>query len=108
MMAAHEAMDYIENGNINNSVNFGKASLPPRGRARLCIFHKNIPDMIAHITASVSARGINIENMVNTSLDGFSVAYTMLELGSDPDQALCDKISANDGMIRLRVIPSKK
>ena len=108
MMAAHEAMDYIENGNINNSVNFGKASLPPRGRARLCIFHKNIPDMIAHITSAVSSRGLNIENMVNTSLDGFSVAYTMMELSDDPDQALCDRISANEGIIRLRVIPAKK
>ena len=108
MMAAHEAMEYIENGNINNSVNFGKASLPPRGRARLCIFHKNIPDMIAHITSAVSSRGLNIENMVNTSLDGFSVAYTMMELSGDPDQALCDRISTNDGIVRIRVIPAKK
>ncbi|MGM9521474.1 MAG: phosphoglycerate dehydrogenase [Oscillospiraceae bacterium] len=108
MMAAREAVDYIEYGNIVNSVNFGRAVMPASKSPRICIFHKNIPNMIAHITSAISARGINIENMVNSSLKGSPVAYTMLELSTEPDEALCDAIKANEGTIRVRVIPEKK
>lgn len=105
MMAARESMDYVEHGNIVNSVNFGRAVLPPTGMPRLCIFHRNIPRMIAHITSSVSERGINIENMVNASLKGRPVSYTMLELSEEPDEALCRAVLQNPGAVRVRVIP---
>ncbi len=107
VMAAREAMDYVENGNITNSVNFGRAVLPMTGEPRLCVFHMNIPNMIARITSAVSARGINIENMVNTSLKGSICAYTMLELSDSPDERLCREISENRGTIRLRVIQGR-
>lgn len=106
MMAAEEARDYLERGDIKNSVNFGQAILPATGNARLCIFHKNIPDMIAKITSAVSARSLNIENMVNSAKKRSSVAYTMLDLGSTPDEALVAAVSAVPGVIRVRTIPA--
>ena len=104
IMAAREMRDYLENGNINNSVNFGKAAISHSCDPRLCVFHKNIPDMIAQVTRSVSSRGINIENMVNATKKGSGIAYTMLELTTEPDKALVDTIAAIDGVIRVRTI----
>ena len=103
-MAAQEAADYVENGNIYNSVNFGRAVLPPSRDPRLCVFHKNVPDMIAQITKAVSSMGINIENMVNSAKKGTGIAYTLLELTTEPNKALIDAASAIDGVIRVRAI----
>ena len=103
-MAAQEAADYVENGNIYNSVNFGRAVLPPSRDPRLCVFHKNVPDMIAQITKAVSSMGINIENMVNSAKKGTGIAYTLLELTTEPNKELIDAVSAIDGVIRVRAI----
>ncbi len=108
MMAARQAMDFVENGNITNSVNYGRAVLPQTGLPRLCIFHLNVPNMLARITSEVSAKGLNIENMVNTSLKGSTCAYTMLELNEVPDEEMCKAIGMNRGTIRIRVIPGRK
>lgn len=107
VMAAHEAVDYVEFGNISNSVNFGHAVLPPSLLARVCVFHRNIPNMIARIASSVSSLGINIENMVNASMKGRDIAYTMLELGSEPDDKLVEELTAIDGIVRARIIKAK-
>ncbi len=107
IMAAQEARDYIENGNITNSVNFGRAVMSPSRLARLCVFHKNVPSMIAKITGAVSGAGINIENMVNASLKGGKISYTMLELGDQPDQSLTEAVRAINGVVRVRVIDAR-
>ncbi len=107
VMAAQEARDYIENGNISNSVNFGRAVLAPSKFSRLCIFHGNVPAMIAKITAVVSGAGLNIENMVNSSLKGSKISYTLLELGAQPDAALTEAVKAIPGVVRVRVIDEK-
>ena len=107
IMAARQSIDYMENGNIVNSVNFGQAVMAPSLHARLCVFHKNIPSVIAQITSAVSARGLNIENMVNASMKGFPTAYTMLELSQNPDSALINAVKAVSPVIRVRAIPSK-
>jgi D-3-phosphoglycerate dehydrogenase len=103
VMAAQEIIDYLENGNITNSVNMPTATLPRTGDPRICVIHKNIPDMIAKITSAVSSLGINIENMVNASTRGRMQAYTIIDV-----QALApgleDKIKAVDGVIRVRSI----
>lgn len=103
VMAAMEAADYIENGNIVNSVNLPKAVMPRSGDPRLCIIHKNIPDMIAKITTELSSLGVNIENMVNASLKGRPNAYTMIDMDKAPGE-LQDAISAIDGVVRVRII----
>jgi D-3-phosphoglycerate dehydrogenase / 2-oxoglutarate reductase len=106
IMAAHEIIDYIENGNIANSVNMPSAVLARTNDARICVIHKNIPDMIAKITGAVSAAGINIENMVNASTKGRMQAYTMIEVQSLAP-GLEHKISAIDGVIRVRAIGNR-
>lgn len=101
VMAANEIMDYVENGNIVNSVNFPKVVLPRSGFPRICVIHKNIPEMIAKISSALSSKGVNIEHMVNAGKK--TVAYTILDVNEVPDNAE-EAIAAIDGVIRVRVI----
>ena len=101
VMAAEELIEYIENGNIKNSVNLPNASMNAVG-TKICIIHKNVPTTIASITTAVGNEGINIENMVNASKKDF--AYTMLDVTGDVPQTVEGKINAVDGVIRVRVI----
>ncbi|MBP3309365.1 MAG: phosphoglycerate dehydrogenase [Ruminococcus sp.] len=101
VMAANELIDYIENGNIKNSVNLPNASMNAVG-TKICVIHKNVPTLIAAITTAVGDEGINIENMVNASKKEF--AYTMLDVTSEVTAAVESKINAVDGVIRVRVI----
>ena len=102
VMAARELDDYLKNGNIKNSVNFPQVSMPRSGAARLCVLHANVPAVLTQITAALSDEGINIENMTNKSKG--DNAYTMLDLGSTPSDAAVARISAVDGIVRVRVI----
>ncbi|MDR2615324.1 MAG: 3-phosphoglycerate dehydrogenase, partial [Oscillospiraceae bacterium] len=80
-MAAAQIIDYLENGNIINSVNMPPVGIPRIGsEPRLCVMHRNIPDMIAKISGVVSSRGINIENMVNAAVRGSDMAYTLIDI----------------------------
>ena len=97
VMAANEIMDYLENGNISNSVNMPRAFLPPTGNPRTGIIHRNVPEMLAKITSAVS--GTNIEHMVNAGRGDY--AYTLLDLAAIPD-GLVEKLKAIDGVIRVR------
>lgn len=99
VMAADELMDYIEKGTIRNSVNFPNAELAKTGDALVCVLHKNIPALISQITTAVSAKGANIENLVNKSKKDW--AYTMLDVTGDID---ADAISAIDGVVKVRVL----
>lgn len=101
VMAANELVDYIENGNIRNSVNFPNAEMPVDGHPRLCVLHKNIPNMLASISGVVSGAGLNIENMINRSKKDF--AYTILEASEIPENVV-EVVKAIDGVIRIRVI----
>ena len=84
-MACTELIEYVENGNILNSVNMAHAYLPRTEDPRLCIIHDNVPEMISKITSAVSSFGVNIENMINASTKGHVAAYTMLDISSLPD-----------------------
>ena len=105
MMAAHELIDYIENGNIVNSVNMPNISMPRAGAERICVIHKNVPSVINKITGIVSEANINIANMLNKSKKDF--AYTMLDLdkndGAKVDE-ITDAIGKMSEVIRVRVI----
>ncbi len=103
VMAAKEIMDYLENGNIVNSVNLPRAVLPKGGFPRLCVIHKNIPDMIAKVTSTVSSHNVNIENMISSSQKGNPYAYTILDINSAPEN-IAEDISAIDGIARARLI----
>jgi len=99
-MAASELIDFLENGNIRNSVNLPAASLPKTGLPRFCLIHRNIPTIISQISGILG--GMNIENLLNKSRGEY--AYTMLDVDARPDPALCEKLSAIEGMIRVRQI----
>ena len=100
-MACSEIMEYIENGNIINSVNMAYAYLPRTEDARLCVIHDNVPDMISKITGAISSFGVNIENMVNASTKGRIPSYTLLDVSSLP-VGLEDSIRGIMGVTRVR------
>lgn len=101
-MAASELVDYIENGNITNSVNYPACSMPRASAARVTVMHKNVKEIISKITSIVSAEGINIANMQDTSKGEY--AYLILELDSVPADTMIKSISALDDVIRVRKI----
>lgn len=101
VMAADELIDYIEKGNIKNSVNFPNAVMNATG-TKVCILHKNVPTIIAQITSAVGEAGLNIDNMVNASKKDY--AYTMLDIAGDVKDAVSEKMNSVDGIIKVRVI----
>ncbi len=103
IMAANEIRDYLENGNIDNSVNFESTSFGPlEGAMRLAVFHKNLPGLIGGITSAVSSAGVNIENMTDKSRG--DIAYALLDLGSKLNDDQVTKISDLEGVLRVRAI----
>ena len=102
VMAVSELSDYLLHGNIKNSVNFPDVDLPASAGYRVCVIHKNIPNMLSQIAASLSESGLNIENMLSKSKKEF--AYTMLELTDLPGTAAIDRLRAQEGILRVRLI----
>lgn len=100
VMAADELRDYLENGNILHSVNYPDVQAPRTTAHRLCVLHRNIPNLLAQISAAVSAEGINIASLVNQSRKEY--AYTMLDVEALPSAAVIDQILSVDGVIRVR------
>ena len=101
-MAASELIDYIENGNITNSVNLPDISMPRSGKNRICVIHKNIPNILNGVTGIVAQNNVNIENMLNKSRGDF--AYTILDVGDIDKQDITEKVSAVEGVIKVRVV----
>ncbi len=102
MMAADELREYLENGNIIHSVNYPDVQAPRSTANRICVLHKNIPNMLAQISATVSAEGINISTMINKSRKDY--AYTVLDVEGVPSADALAHITAMDGVIRVRHI----
>lgn len=101
-MAAKELIDYIENGNIVNSVNLPEITMPRSGKYRVCVIHKNIPNMLTKITGIIANDNVNIENLLNKSRGDY--AYTMLDIDEADTAQLETEIKAIDGVIRVRII----
>ena len=102
VMAAQELKDYLENGNIKNSVNLPTLVQEWSGVSRLCIIHRNIPGAIANITGLLSRDGVNVENMTNKSKKDY--AYTVVDLGSRITDTVANEIRALEGVFRVRVL----
>ena len=100
--AAKVLRDYLENGNIRNSVNFPNVYLDRSGVMRMCIIHKNIPAMLASITTLLSKDGVNVENLSNKSKGDY--AYTMVDLGSKVAESVIEDVKHLPNVIRVRVI----
>jgi len=102
-MAVRQVMNYLENGNIVNSVNFPNCDMGKCTKAaRLLILHKNIPNSLGRFTSAVARENMNISDMLNRSRGEY--ACTMLDLDSPVPQSVVDEITAAEGVLRVRVI----
>ena len=102
-MAVRQVMNYLENGNIVNSVNFPNCDMGICAKpGRVAILHKNIPNMLTRFTAVFAQDGVNISDMVNRSRGDY--AYTMLDLDAPVTESFLRNLEAIDGIIRVRVI----
>ena len=102
-MAVEEIMDYIDNGNIRNSVNFPFCDMGVcKTASRIAVLHLNIPNMIGQITGTLAAGEVNISDMTNKSREKY--AYSMLDLESVPDEESIQKLKNIKGVVRVRVI----
>ncbi len=102
VMVARQMMDYLENGNITNSVNFPACKLPRNGQCRVTVCHKNVANVISTFTTVFGAEGVNIANMVSTSKGDY--AYSILDLDGDASAAAVAKIAEMDSVSKVRVI----
>ena len=102
VMAAQELREYLENGNIKNSVNLPTLEQEWSGTARVCIIHRNIPAMLSSITSILSQDGVNVENLTNKSKKDY--AYTVVDLNTSVGEDVLSEIRAVDGVLRVRLI----
>lgn len=102
VMAADELKDYLETGNVRNSVNLPAVSMTPSGVMRLCILHKNVPGMLANITTLFGRDGVNVENLSNKSKGDW--AYTMVDLAAHIDDDVLQDVRAMEHVVRVRAI----
>ena len=102
VMAADEIKAFLEDGIIRNSVNFPAMEDPRCTAYRVCVLHRNIPNMLSQISNVISEAGVNIENLTNRSKK--DNAYTVLDVESDVADAVLDSIRAIDGVLRVRKI----
>lgn len=101
VMACNEIRDYIERGDIKNSVNMPNMEMAITGSAKICVIHKNVEGVINNITAPISAAGMNIENMQSKSKKDY--AYTCLDVSGNP-AGIEDKLKAVENVVGVRVI----
>lgn len=103
VMAVKQLMDYLENGNIVNSVNYPNCNMGVCTQAgRIAINHKNIPNMLSQFTTVFASENINISDMTNKSRGQW--AYTILDIESASTSSLVNKIAEIDGVVKVRII----
>ena len=102
IMAARQLEDYLVNGNIVNSVNLPRVEMDWSGICRICIIHRNIPNMLSSIMNLLSAEGVNVENLTNKSLKDY--AYTMVDLNARVKDVVVEEIRSIEGILRVRVL----
>lgn len=102
-MAVQELMDYLENGNIKNSVNYPNCDMGIcRAEGRITLLHRNIPNSLGRFTAAIAGENINIDGLVNKSRGEY--AYTMLDLDRHPSAEVVEHLKQIEGVVRVRVI----
>ncbi len=103
MMAVDELMDYLENGNIRNSVNYPACDMGVCSNVgRVAVLHKNIANMITQFTAAFGEAGINISDMTNKSRGEY--AYTLMDIAAAADEKILTRLNSIDGVFRVRVV----
>ncbi|NLJ15853.1 MAG: 3-phosphoglycerate dehydrogenase [Clostridiales bacterium] len=102
VMAVNELIDYIENGDITNSVNLPNVNVAKTGDAKICVIHKNLEGLITKIAGVASDNKLNIENMVSKSKKEY--AYTVLDVKGNVSDEIIKKLNDIDTVIRVRVV----
>lgn len=104
IMVSEQIADYLENGNIQNSVNFPNIAMPRESRYRLAIANANVPNMLGQISTALADAGLNIHNMVNKSRGG--MAFTLVDVETEISVKIIEQLAAIDGVLRVRYLPS--
>jgi D-3-phosphoglycerate dehydrogenase len=102
IMVADQLRDYLENGNIRNSVNLPEVVVPSIDAARLCIVNENVPNMVGQVSGALAEANLNILDLINKSRG--DVAYTLVDLNSPVPDATLERIRAITGVLSARVI----
>jgi D-3-phosphoglycerate dehydrogenase len=103
VMVVDQLRDYLEHGNLRNSVNFPEAVMARESPYRLAIANANVPDMLARISHAMGERGINIHNMLNKSRG--EIAYTLVDVDSPVPEAALAALRTIDGVLAVRYLP---
>ncbi len=106
VMVVDQVREYLDNGNISNSVNFPSVYMSREAPHRVAVVSANIPNMVGQISTAMANAGINIHNMVNKSRG--DIAYTMLDLDSPAPQTALSKVAAIAGVMNVRLLPQKQ
>lgn len=104
VMVAEQVADYLEHGNVLNSVNFPNVSMPRESAFRLAIANANVPNMVGQISTLLAGAGLNIHNMVNKSKG--EMAYTLVDVDSDVTDAVIAQLSGIAGVLAVRYLPA--
>ena len=102
IMVADQVRDYLENGNVKNSVNFPAVSMPRNGSNRITVVNSNVPNMVGQISTALASANLNILDMLNKSRD--ELAYTIIDVDAEPQENLVEQIKSIDGVLAVRVI----
>ena len=102
IMVARQVRDFLENGNIVNSVNFPDVSLPRETKFRLIVANANVPNMLGQISTVLAEAGLNIHDMVNKSRN--DLAFTIVDVDSALSEATCTKLKGIDGVLSVRIV----
>ena len=104
IMVSEQIADYLENGNIQNSVNFPNIAMPRESRYRLAIANANVPNMLGQISTALADAGLNIHNMVNKSRG--DMAFTLVDVETEIPVKILEQLAAINGVLRVRYLPS--
>jgi len=105
IMAVNQIIDYLENGNIVNSVNFPTTEMERNGGTRIVVANKNVPKMVSQISSLLALEGLNISNMLNRNKD--EIAYNIIDIDGTVPAEIKDMLSAIEGVIMVRILPPK-
>jgi len=104
IMAADQLREYLERGNIKNSVNFPDCEMATSGKDRIIVMNKNVPNMVGQITTVLAKRNLNIEDMINKHKG--DMAYNIIDVSGTIDPQLESDLLAIEGVVRVRIIPN--
>ncbi len=104
IMVSEQVADYLENGNIQNSVNFPNIAMPRESKYRLAIANANVPNMLGQISTTLAGAGLNIQNMLNKSRG--DMAFTLVDVETEVPAQVVEQLQAIHGVLRVRYLPA--